>query len=71
MFPHEEYLKFALQDCMITKLVQDLGGLYVSLVSQNQEATDADFATALQVNKILEEAATKIAALGPKPEIKR
>jgi hypothetical protein len=67
MFPHEEFLKKALEECQITKLVQDLGALYVSTV--NAHGDEDDFLLALSVNRILDEAAGKIADLGPKPII--
>jgi len=64
-FPHEEFLAKALQECRISKLVQDLGGLYVSLVASD---TSENFKIALEVNRILEQAAGEIADLGPKPD---
>lgn len=68
MFPHEEFLKKALEECRITALVQDLGFLYVQLVA-GSNASQEDFQTALAVNKILKKAAEEIADLGPKPVI--
>jgi hypothetical protein len=69
MFPHEEYLKMAIEDCQISKLVDDLGGLYVGIVAKNEDATDEEFQVALNVYKILQKASEEIAALGPKPQI--
>jgi arsenate reductase-like glutaredoxin family protein len=69
MYPHEKYLQYCLEDCQITKLIQDLGNLYFSLVSKNENVSDQDLLIAMQVDKILQEAAIKIADLGPKPMI--
>ena len=72
MFPHEEFLKKALEECQITRLVQDLGNLYVSLVNMSIPVTpeqDANFKIALKVCQILQKAADEIADLGPKPQI--
>lgn len=68
MFDHEQDLKNALEKCSITKLVQDLGNLYSSLVASSN-STNEEFALSLKVNKILSEAAKQIADLGPKPKI--
>lgn len=67
MFPHEEFLKKALEECSITKLVQDLGSLYVNMINKN--CTNEEFQTALQVEKILVKASFEIADLGVKPHI--
>lgn len=67
MFPHEEFLQKALEECMITTLVHDLGGIYTKLV--NRHGTNDDFAMAMKVEQILNKAADEIAALGPKPYI--
>ncbi len=69
MFPHEKYLKRVLEECQITKLVQDLGSLYINLV--NIHGDENDFLIALEVSKILNDAAKKIAELGPKPQIRK
>ena len=63
MFPHEEFLQKALEECSMTKLVQDLGDLYVSLCLK-QNVTDAWLQKVLKVNKILDKAASDIADLG-------
>lgn len=68
MFPHEEFLKKALEECQISKLVMDLGGVYVALVGQQSEL-EWEFEQALKVDQILKEAAGKIADLGAKPKI--
>jgi hypothetical protein len=62
MFPHEEQLKLALRDCKITKLVQDLGTIYV----QMNLASNESLSLALKVDNILKKAAEEIANLGPK-----
>ena len=64
MFPHEEFLKKALEECAITKLVSDLGSLYSSLVAQQTNCDDQDFAKSIEVYKILKDASAKIADLG-------
>lgn len=69
MFPHEEFLKKALQECLISTLVQDLANLYVALVNVSPENDDEDFQKALAVSQILQRAASEIALLGPKPKI--
>ena len=72
MFPHEEFLQKALEECMITQLVRDLGNLYFSLyvrMRNNKEISVEEFTTVISVNRILDEAADKIAELGPKPKI--
>ena len=67
MLPHEEFLQKALEECMISQLVRDLGNVYLMLV--NRSGSEADFVVALQVAAILSEASNKIADLGPKPKI--
>ena len=67
MLPHEEFLQKACEECMITQLVRDLGHLYFMLV--NKHGTFEEVSVALRVDRILEEAADQIAALGPKPHI--
>lgn len=68
MFPHEEDLVRAIKCCKITKLVQDLGALYVDCT--NVGATDEEFLIAMKVERILMSAAKEISELGPKPQIK-
>lgn len=63
MFPHEEFLQKALEECSMTKLVQDLGDLYTSLCIK-QKVTDAWLQKVLKINKILDKAASDIADLG-------
>lgn len=65
MFPHEEFLVKALEECSITKLVQDLGTVYTTKVAAAENATDEDFSKSLQVSRILQKAALEIADLGP------
>ena len=69
MLPHEEFLKIALEVCMISKLVDDLGVLYVSLIANDPKYSMEEFFAALKVSQILQKASEDIAALGPKPKI--
>ncbi len=64
MFPHEEFLKKALQETTISQLVLDLGPLYIAIA--NTYGDDEDFDKALKVERILTKAAQEIADLGPK-----
>lgn len=65
MFPHEEFLVKALEECAIAKLVQDLGALYSTKVASSKKATNEEFKKSLQVDRILQKAALEISDLGP------
>ena len=68
MFPHEEFLQKACEECKISQLVSDLGGVYLTLVNRNIPS-DRDFRIAMEVDRILKDAAEKIADLGSKLKI--
>ena len=67
MFPHEELLAKALNECRISALVHDLAGIYSDLAIK--AGTEEDFAQTMQIRKILLDAAEQIADLGAKPNL--
>lgn len=69
MFLHENFLKKAMEECMITQLVHDLGMLYLAIVMTNPKNTDKEVQVAMEVCEILKRASGEIAALDEKPKI--